>query len=483
MTYFNTPQTYKTEYTTIYPDAHHEYKPIQKTKGNYVNPAKPLLQPQPGIGKSWGAAKNSNNVFKFNPSIVQDGTIYYNTPGTVQNNNYPKTRFKTDSGRIVEVSPETLNKAKSVGHDVYVTTDFFSDGPDYTDRDESFEKKKVERYFKNYNQFQTEEFVTPGQKSIKLDSGRVINFEVKQPLKEIARCPKNKTNENTVEPNKHSYNLDIYDGPNKNPVIENDVTNSYLSWGMISQPQEATTQKPKMLLPVDEIEGTNGEIVDLSYYDASNVAKQEAFKDTSEIERFTKLQQETFFDSGDMSDELYKQILKTSAKAICDWLLSFRPYKPWIDHWKILEDNLKKTNLNVSNLSTNDKEIAYTLDKGEIIKFRWQDNKRFVPKDVFMYVLLHELTHESFPPSFQGHKDPFPQMLCLLCVAATEVGILNIENIPSNIYMSNGRPITSRESIKNEILFGINMLIEANKKDEKIVEYYQAKKKFVNKYS
>ena len=100
-----------------------------------------------------------------------------------------------------------------------------------------------------------------------------------------------------------------------------------------------------------------------------------------------------------------------------------------------------------------------------------------------MYVLLHELTHESFPPTFQGHGDPFPQMLCLLCVAATEIGILDIQNIPKNIFMSNGRPITSRESIKTEIMFGIDMLIEANKNDEKIVEYYNAKRQFVNKYS
>ena len=184
-----------------------------------------------------------------------------------------------------------------------------------------------------------------------------------------------------------------------------------------------------------------------------------------------------------MADELYKQMLKTNAKSVCDWLLSFRPYKPWIKHWKILEENLKKTKLNVSKLSTNDNEIAYTLNKGEVIKFRWQDKKRFIPKDVFMYVLLHELTHESFPPSFQGHDEPFPQMLCLLCVAATEIGILNIENIPKDIFMSNDRPITSRDSIRTEILFGIDMLIEANKNDPKIVEYYNVKREFIKKYS
>ena len=84
------------------------------------------------------------------------------------------------------------------------------------------------------------------------------------------------------------------------------------------------------------------------------------------------------------------------------------------------------TNLNISKLPTTDKEIAYTLDKGEVIKFRWEDSSRYIPIDVYMYVLLHELTHESFPPSFQGHGDPFPQMLCLLCVAATELKILDI---------------------------------------------------------
>ena len=386
----------------------------------------------------------------------------------------PETYFKSDSGRIVEQSifSQPPKNAKYVEPDI----NLFSDGPDFTDVDNKHLKKNIQGYFKNHNQFQTSEYITPGQKTIKLDSGRTIICNIAPSEKELARCPKPKNNL-IITPNKYADPNDKYisvsDEYQNNVNIDNNINNANNNgnrlFGKMDQ-NEPLLQQPKIIIPNDELETKSGKTTLQNYCNPNN------------IESFT--QNETFQNiQDDMSDELYKQILRTSAKAISDWLLNFKPYKPWINNWEILKNNLEKTNLNVSKLPINDKEIAYTLDKGEIIKFRWQDNKRYISKDIFMYVLLHELTHESFPKSFQGHGDPFPQILCLLCVAATEIGILNIENIPRNIYMSNGRPITSRESIKSEILFGINMLMEANKNDPKIIEYYQAKQKFINKYS
>lgn len=342
---------------------------------------------------SWGAATKSDDVFKFNPSILQSGMIgYMSGKGTT---------FQSDSGRTVHVQPETLASRRMIGTDVHLDPNYYA--ADYTDTDTNHSKQITSTYFNNHNTLPTQEYTTPGQKMIRLDSGRVVEFDVPQSETNIATLPR---------------------------------------------PNISTTMQRISSTPITPTS-------------------------TESFEAFGQV---------DMSDELYKQILRTSAKSICDWLLSFRPYRPWMKHWNILRDNLEKTQLNITKLSTNDSEIAYTVNKGEIIKFRWQDKKRYVPKDVFMYVLLHELTHESFPPSFQGHQEPFPSMLCLLCVAGTELDILHIENIPSDIYTSNNRPITSRESIKAEVLYGIDMLIEANRDDKSVVEYYECRRKFINKY-
>jgi len=486
MTYFNTPATYSMNHgmigtygasRDIYPTTHQEYKQIQKSQYS-ANPnySKEIsnVNKQNTMISSWGT--KTNETMNFNPSIVKDGMVVYSvkSPWRGDTSQQGKTYFKSDSGRIVEQSifSQPPQNAKYVEPNV----DLFSDGPDFTDRDDKHLKKHVQQYFNGHNQFQTSEYVTPGQKIIKLDSGRTIMCDIKKPEKEIARCPMPK-NDLKITPNKYSYNINNY--------------NAYPLFGVENQ-NEPMLQQPKLEVSIENRNEINSNKINLQDYDANNVIKQNTnitnnmnvMSGTNNMNNIPN--KETFINNSiqnDMSDELYKQILRTSAKAVSDWLLNFKPYKPWINNWEILKSNLEKTNLNISKLPSNDKEIAYTLDKGEIIKFRWQDNKRYISKDIFMYVLLHELTHESFPKSFQGHSDPFPQLLCLLCVAATEIGILNIENIPRNIYMSNGRPITSRESIKSEILFGINMLIEANKNDPKIIEYYQAKQQYVNKYS
>jgi len=540
MSYFDTPSTYKHEGSIIYPTSHQEYKQKQKSdyghfdsmeySSNYT-PSKAQYKPNPHFS-SWGSAKN--NVVQFNPSIVNDGMVMYYSKNNYMNskdrsikNNYSLTSMTTDgkysivsdSGRKIEVVPDTLNKQPTanrarVSAFPHLDGNYFATAPDFTDTDTKHSQETMKNYFNNHNQFQTQDYITPGTKTVKLESGRVITFEVKPQMKDMARCPRPQENNLEITPNKYAYNVDTLDvgkmpksvnsenlvkpmelGDENYPLsglsgvnIPDGMYNKthYDIMQKLNQEQreyskEQSILNPKLLVPTNPVETKKENIqTSIANYKADYIRPNELKNERKET--FSKIK-EPFFNDDDMADELYKQILRTSAKTVCDFLLNFKPYKPWIKHWKILEANLKKTNLNISKLPSTDKEIAYTLDKGEVIKFRWEDSSRYIPKDVYMYVLLHELTHESFPPTFQGHGDPFPQMLCLLCVAATEIGILDIQNIPKNIFMSNGRPITSRESIKTEIMFGIEMLIEANKKDEKIVEYYNAKRQFVDKYS
>ena len=557
MAYFNTPATYKTEGSVIYPTSHQEYKQKQKStygrfdsmeyssgleysntipensisfSSNTSSLPKGQYKPNSYLS-SWGSAQN--NVIQFNPSIVNDGMVMYYSknnyrqPYNAESRSYNSTSmthdgkysdkskrianmeansraYITDSGRRIEMIPETLNsiivstnKSRTSAFP-HLDGNYFATAPDFTDIDSKHSQKTASEYFNKHNQFQTHDFTSPGTKTIKLESGRVITFDVKPDMKEISRCPRPEDNNLEITPNKHAYNVDSeYPFPLSGLSGANIPDNMYLrstpatSYEIQQQlksdiPQkEQSLQLPKSLVPTNEIETVRKNVPSsIAHYMAgySQGLHSESFNPDSKLHS-QNVKSEQFFEKTDMADELYKQVLRTRAISVCYFLLNFKAYKPWMKHWKILDDNLKKTNLNISKLPINDKEIAFTLDKGEVIKFRWEDEKRFIPIDVYMYVLLHELTHESFPPSFQGHGDPFPQMLCLLCVAATEVGILDIQNIPKNIFMSNGRPITSRESIKTEIMFGIDMLMEANKNDPEIIEYYNAKREYVNKYS
>lgn len=162
------------------------------------------------------------------------------------------------------------------------------------------------------------------------------------------------------------------------------------------------------------------------------------------------------------TDTLYKEMIRAYAKAISFYLNSNPKYSYWEKNWKILEKNLIKKQLLVDRLDEQDNEIAYTENKGEIIKFRWRDRENYISKNIFMYVVLHELTHQVFPMSFRGHGKPFPDMLCLLCVAGFELNLFDLSSIPRSTVYTNNQPICSRNSIYNEIMRGIEMLREKN---------------------
>lgn len=172
-------------------------------------------------------------------------------------------------------------------------------------------------------------------------------------------------------------------------------------------------------------------------------------------------------------DTLYKELLRSYSYAIVNWVISFRPYKHWNDHWKHLLNNIEKNSLKINQLNENDKLVAYNYNKCEYMSFRWKDEKGYLPKNVFLYVLLHELAHAAFPPSFKHHGNPFSDILCLLCVAATELDLIQISKLPNSIFTSNHDSILSKESFINEVKRGIELLIKYN--DDEIKRYYESK--------
>jgi hypothetical protein len=124
-----------------------------------------------------------------------------------------------------------------------------------------------------------------------------------------------------------------------------------------------------------------------------------------------------------------------------------------------------------AKLSELDKDIAYTENKGETIKFQFRNSQGYIPKQVYTYVCLHEIAHLCFPDNFLGHDSPFPEILCILCVAGYELQLFDLQKISRSIYYSDGRPIASRGSIIKEILEGIAILREKNPQS---TAFYQA---------
>ena len=207
----------------------------------------------------------------------------------------------------------------------------------------------------------------------------------------------------------------------------------------------------------------------------SDVEKFVNIKQKSSIPKKTK---ETFNPRTlNDTDILYKEMIRSYSKAISFYLNNNPKYAKWKKNWEILEKNLNKTNLLVERLDNNHEDIAYTENKGEVIRFRWRDNDKYLSKNVFMYVVLHELTHQVFPNTFKGHDEPFPSMLCILCVAGLELDLYDLSKIPHSMIYTNGQPIGSKKSLKEELNLGIDLLKEQNPESE---TYYENLRQYVN---
>ena len=185
-----------------------------------------------------------------------------------------------------------------------------------------------------------------------------------------------------------------------------------------------------------------------------------------------KNNQEQYHDS----DILYKEMIRAHAKAISFYLNNNPKYSKWKKNWEILDRNLNKSNLLVERLPENDEDIAYTKNKGDVIKFRWRDNDKFISKNIFMYVVLHELTHQVFPSNFIGHDEPFPTMLCIMAVAGLELNLFDLSKIPNSMIYTNGQPIGSKQTLIKELFRGIDMLEKENPSSK---NYYEKMRQFI----
>lgn len=161
-------------------------------------------------------------------------------------------------------------------------------------------------------------------------------------------------------------------------------------------------------------------------------------------------------------DQVYIQSLESRILAVIHYVMNNDTYSKWKQNWAALDKTLKKNDFCFSRLVGSDADVAYTVNKGESTRFRIRDkDMRYVPLNIYQYVLLHECAHIANFNKW-GHGKEFQCLLSLLCLASYELGFINLRRMQKSVYLSNGQPILCQRDMKNEILHGINEVVDAN---------------------
>lgn len=154
----------------------------------------------------------------------------------------------------------------------------------------------------------------------------------------------------------------------------------------------------------------------------------------------------------DDSDYTYLQILQERAMCVCRYLLNNRYYHKYIENWKLLASNLNKNKLTFQRLQDSDEDVAYVVNKGEEVNFRFRDKIRYVPLNIYQYVLYHEMAHMSTHEL--QHTNNFYMLMSIIVLAGFELGFIDLRRIPIDIYKSNNQEILDKQTIKEEIITG-----------------------------
>ena len=160
--------------------------------------------------------------------------------------------------------------------------------------------------------------------------------------------------------------------------------------------------------------------------------------------------------------ETYIITLQAQSKAIIEFVKHHSDFKPWAEYWNYLETNINKCNNLFEILDKDASDVAYVQNKGSHMRFRVRDKNRFVPLSIYTYVLVHEMAHLANGKEW-GHGPQFQKLMHLLEVAAFELNIIQPEKYPIYEYKSDNIPILTKNSIKQEIREGIDVLIAEGK--------------------
>ena len=177
-------------------------------------------------------------------------------------------------------------------------------------------------------------------------------------------------------------------------------------------------------------------------------------------------------------DNMYRHILEARASAIIMYLTKDPSFAPWNEEWEFLKRNISKCNMDFNQLDDDHEDVAYSLDKGKELSFRFRDKDKYLPLSIESYVLAHEMAHVANEEV--GHGEKFQELMHLIEVAAYMLQFIDLSKYPDRTVRSNGQEILSRNSIKHELYDGIDNLIRHSNDPEQQEYWRQIRKRVEN---
>lgn len=162
-------------------------------------------------------------------------------------------------------------------------------------------------------------------------------------------------------------------------------------------------------------------------------------------------------------DYTYMQNLKARAIALVSYLNNNKNYSKWSGNWRMLSDNLSKRGYAFQRLNQSNGDVAHVINKGDKIEFRIRDKSgKYIPINIYQYVMCHEMAHMA--TNEIQHTDGFWNLLSIMTFAMFEMGLFDFQKLRKfkGYYNSNGQPILSLGSIKDDIKKGISIMKKAN---------------------
>lgn len=156
-------------------------------------------------------------------------------------------------------------------------------------------------------------------------------------------------------------------------------------------------------------------------------------------------------------DTMYIKILESYAIALSNYVNNHPGFSGWKNYWKHLENGLRKNGLNFKRLEDSDADVAYSISKGQTLSFRIRDMEKYIPLRIYVYVLCHECAHIADYDEY-GHTPKFYKLMHMLEVAAYQMRLLQPESYSIIPYSSNGQEILTKNSIKQELYDGCDIL-------------------------
>ena len=170
----------------------------------------------------------------------------------------------------------------------------------------------------------------------------------------------------------------------------------------------------------------------------------------------------------------YLRMLETRAMAVAEFLNKNKNYSKFKKNWELLKRNLNRNGITFKQLEKFDGDIAYVMDKGDEINFRLRDKHKFMPINIYQYVLYHEMGHMSTDEL--QHTETFYKLMSVIVLAAFELGFIDIRRQSDRVFETNGQQIVNKQGVKDEIISGAKLIMT-----EETAQYYRSLINFIDR--